>query len=323
MTQAKLGTLLVLVPLSPSEIKSLEAAFPRVIHVASTPFAPQLQDGERWPTEDEFAEADAMLLFTIPANLKSVKQTPNLKWIQAFSAGTDHLVTTDFYKSLDEAKSDVIVSNASGIHVRTIPEHVIGTVITLLHKLHLLTLIQHNEQRWAPAQTEFGGRFIREICTLKFGIIGYGHIGRETARLAKCFGASVVALTRSGKRDPEKGYIIEGTGDLDGSIPERFYSSEDAKQVDEFMNVCDVVVMTLPSTKATKGFMSERQFKAMKGNAIFVNIGRGDTVVTEDLMKALKADKSGNEAEDATGSLKIGGACLESVPSSIRVRFMS
>lgn len=49
----------------------------------------------------------------------------------------------------------------------------------------------------------------------------------------------------------------------------------------------------------------------MKGNALLVNIGRGDTVDTEVLIKALEGTLGDWEKEDATGSLRIGGASLE------------
>lgn len=57
--------------------------------------------------------------------------------------------------------------------------------------------------------------------------------------------------------------------------------------------------------------------KAMKGDAVFVNIGRGDTVDQEKLVEALQAEK-GDEEVGATGSLRIGGASLECVFSSDR-----
>lgn len=48
------------------------------------------------------------------------------------------------------------------------------------------------------------------------GLLGYGALGRETARLLKAHGMRVVAANTSGKRAPDEGYIIPGTGDKDG-----------------------------------------------------------------------------------------------------------
>jgi lactate dehydrogenase-like 2-hydroxyacid dehydrogenase len=64
----------------------------------------------------------------------------------------------------------------------TIGEHVLGTVIMLYHKLHTLNYLLRSEQRWVKAQTEFGGNYIRELNTLKVGILAYGHIGMSCSR---------------------------------------------------------------------------------------------------------------------------------------------
>jgi phosphoglycerate dehydrogenase-like enzyme len=78
-----------------------------------------------------------------------------------------------------------------------------------------------------------------------------------------------------------------------------------------FFSACDVVVNTLPDSEATRGFVGEKELKAMKGDAIFVNIGRGTTVVQEKLVEALKGVQAEGEEEGARGTLRIGGASLE------------
>lgn len=59
--------------------------------------------------------------------------------------------------------------------------------------------------------------------------------------------------------------------------------------------------------------MGAPEFKAMKGNAVFVNIGRGDTVDQAVMIEALKASRGENEPVDAIGGLRIGSASLEYV----------
>jgi phosphoglycerate dehydrogenase-like enzyme len=64
---------------------------------------------------------------------------------------------------------------------------------------------------------EVGGQqFVHELRGQTVGVLGYGHIGRESARLAHEFGANVIAATSDGVRKPQDGYIIPGIGDLDG-----------------------------------------------------------------------------------------------------------
>jgi phosphoglycerate dehydrogenase-like enzyme len=109
--------------------------------------------------------------------------------------------------------------------------------LALYHKLQEQIIPTQTEKRW-PSDKEVGGQmFIQELRTKTVGILGYGHvrlssfirwlmsqrlnamrlqIGRESARLAKAFGAKIIAANTSGKQKAEDGYIVPGTGDPDG-----------------------------------------------------------------------------------------------------------
>jgi lactate dehydrogenase-like 2-hydroxyacid dehydrogenase len=139
----------------------------------------------------------------------------------------------------------------------------------------------------------------------------YGHIGAETARMAHAFGSTIVALTRSGVRKNIGGYHVPHTGDLTGALPVAYYSSTDPASVASFLGRCDVVVNTLPSEQGTKDFIGRVELTAMKGDAVLVNIGRGDTVDTDALVEALGGKAVEGEASDAVGTLRIGGVSLE------------
>lgn len=108
--------------------------------------------------------------------------------------------------------------------------------------------------------------------------------------------------------------MLPGTGDHTGSLPSAWYSTDSESSTAEFFAQVDVVLVSLPSSPATFHFIGEKALKALKGNAIVVNIGRGDTVDQERLVEALGASALDGEAEDATGSLRIAGASLEFVP---------
>lgn len=74
-----------------------------------------------------------------------------------------------------------------------------------------------------------------------------------------------------------------------------------------------MVVNTLPDSEATQGFVGRDELKAMKGDALYVNIGRGTTTDQDALVEALEAMAKDGEDEGATGTLRIGGASLECV----------
>lgn len=203
----------------------------------------------------------------------------------------------------------------------------------LTHKLNYLCYTMHVEQRWVPHK-ELGGQFIRDLPDLSVGIIGYGHIGvypellrsdsrdpadaepsasagRETARLFHSCGSKIFALTRTGLPTPESGYIIPHTGDPSGSLPAQYFSTSSRSSTLSFFSACDVVVNTLPDSEHTRKFVAEEELKAMKGDAIYVNIGRGTTTDQDKLVEALQAPAAQGEELSATGSLRIGGASLE------------
>lgn len=107
--------------------------------------------------------------------------------------------------------------------------------------------------------------------------------------------------------------MLANAGDPDGSIPSAWYSTADRTSTLEFLAQCDVVVNVLPDSTATRGFIGREELKAMKGNAIYVNVGRGTTTDQEALIKALQSQKEDREEDSASGSLRIGAAALECV----------
>lgn len=84
-----------------------------------------------------------------------------------------------------------------------------------------------------------------------------------------------------------------------------------------FYSSCDVVVNTLPSSKATVGFVDEAAFRSMKDTAVFVNIGRGDTVDQDALVTALQAGsptaiyRRAPADETTSGAFQIGAASVD------------
>ncbi|GAA5925397.1 uncharacterized protein JCM15063_005014 [Sporobolomyces koalae] len=285
--------------LAPALVQELESTYDRVI----------LKLGGAEPSEQDLQDSDVILGLTIPKALERVEQVKNLKLYQAVSAGFSHITDTPFFQHLPD-DSPLMFANSSGIHVSTIGEHCLATVLMLYHKLHSLTVTLRTEQRWVPSN-ELGGNFIRELSTLTVGIIGYGHIGRETARLFHAAGSDILALNRTGSASPESGYILPNTGDSDGSIPSKYFSTSHKSSILEFFSACDVVINTLPDSEYTKNFVGIDELKAMKGDGVYVNIGRGTTTDQDALVTALQAKKAGDEADDATGTLRIGGASLD------------
>jgi phosphoglycerate dehydrogenase-like enzyme len=94
----------------------------------------------------------------------------------------------------------------------------------------------------------------------------------------------VLALRRSAGPS-ERGYAVENTGDPEGAIPERFYP---ASELHAMLEDSDYVVVALPLTPATRGFIGEGELRAMKPSGYLVNIARGPIVDEGALVQALR-----------------------------------
>ncbi|MDQ0218791.1 D-2-hydroxyacid dehydrogenase [Peribacillus cavernae] len=211
------------------------------------------KDPEIWQDHVEDAEIIAGWKKGIEERL--AKNT-SLRWIQTWSAGIDNLPQ----KELESR--NILISSANGVHAFPISETIFGLMLAFTRKIH--TYIRNQSSRtWHHANMNL------EIHQKTIGIIGVGAIGRETARIAKAFGMKVLGVRHSGR--PEE-YVDE------------MYTSEEMHSI---LPRCDYVVVTLPLTKETHHLFGAEEFKLMKPNTFFINIGRGETVVEEDLIKAL------------------------------------
>lgn len=135
------------------------------------------------------------------------------------------------------------------------------------------------------------------------GILGYGAIGRNCAKIAKAMGMEIYAYTHSPRSTPESradtsGYSVPGTGDPDGSIPSKWFSGS----VDDFLaQDLDIVVIAIPLNDNTRGLIGPRQFEIMSKTRTFVsNVARGPIIDTAALIEALEKGLIQGAALDVT-----------------------
>ncbi|KAM0792727.1 hypothetical protein ACM66B_002505 [Microbotryomycetes sp. NB124-2] len=266
------------------------------------------------PPEDVLNETEILLTFNLPANLCNVTQTPKLKLIQLVGSGSTQVTASDYWKTVGP-DHNITLCNSAGIHQNPIGEHVILTALALLHKLQVVTRFTSGERRW-PTPTELGpssgGLFISEMRGRTIGVLGYGHIGREVARLANAFGARVIACTRSGKKAPLES-LYESMGDPSGDIPSQWFSSTNSSATDAFLRECDILVNLLPSAPENVNFVDRRRLELMKNSSFLINVGRGDTIDQDALVEALRAGAEHDYAlaEADTAELRLAGAALD------------
>lgn len=214
-------------------------------------------------------------------------QAPNLRWIQFHFAGVDHAWEAPILQ-----REGLIVTSMSGASATQVAEYIVMMILALGH--HLPEMIEHQKRTlWSKDRWE---RFNpREIRNATIGIIGYGSIGRQLARLLYAFGARTLATKRDGMNPRDEGYTIAGFGDPEGDYAHRIYPAGALKSM---ARESDFLVNTLPLTPATRGLVGADVFSVMKDNAYLIDVSRGGVVNHSSLIAALKDKKIAGAALD-------------------------
>ena len=186
-----------------------------------------------------------------------------LRWLQAPQAAPP---AGWYYPEL--IAHPVVVTNFREIYNDHIGAHIMAFVLAFARGLHQYLPRQLNRE-WRPAPVDTSVIHLPEATAL---IVGVGGIGAEAARLAAAFGMRVLGVDARRRDTPPGVAALYGDDALDSLLPR-----------------ADFVILTVPHTPATEGFMTRARFQLMKRTAFFINIGRGMTTRLDDLVAALKA----------------------------------
>jgi len=183
-----------------------------------------------------------------------------LRWIQAPAAAP---YIGYYHQALIE--SPVVVTNLRGIFNDHLATHIMSFVLAFARGLH--AYIPRQLQRdWRPGVAPI---HLPDSTAL---IIGVGGAGGETARMCAAFGMKVLGLDGRVTQAPPAVSELHPPSELHRLLPR-----------------ADFVIMTIPQTPQTKDMMAAPQFRLMKRTAYLINIGRGGTVVLDDLAKAIQS----------------------------------
>ncbi|EOI00164.1 D-isomer specific 2-hydroxyacid dehydrogenase [Enterococcus haemoperoxidus ATCC BAA-382] len=183
--------------------------------------------------------------------------TSRLAWVQSISAGVD---TYDLERF---AEKGILLSNASGIHSISISEHVLGVLLAEFRGIRTSIINQANKQ-WTRDNVSY-----RQLSMQKMLIVGTGHIGQQLAVFAQGLGIQTYGVNTSG-------HVTNG-----------FIECYSHKNMSRIVKEMDIVVNILPLTDDTYQMYNERMFLAMKPGTVFINVGRGPSINTNDLVQAL------------------------------------
>ncbi len=249
--------------------------------------SPRLHVERHFPDVPDAVWAETEVLYTV-RNFPRPEAVPRLRWIQAHFAGIGSASSQPIFQA-----EDVEITSGSGVHSVQMSEYTLAMMLAFHYKLPRM-FADKNKAVWPEKQYQIYRP--HSLRGLTLGIVGYGTIGRELARMVNALGMTVLATKRDLKHTEEVDeYRIEGTGDPTGEIPERIYPPE---AVATMARDCDFLVVIAPLTDETRHMINEDVFEAMPEHAILVNIARGAVVDEAALINALAAEKIGGAALD-------------------------
>ncbi len=216
-------------------------------------------------TREGFAEADVLL--SMHFNDAWYEHLEEIEWLQALYAGVDHLELDRF------RQAGVVVTNVSGIHAVPIAQQVVGYM--LMFERELIGAV-HRQRRHAWERVGGG-----ELGDKTLGVIGLGAIGSQVAQYASEFDMTVIGT----RGDPTAGH----------PIAEAVYGPEETEEV---LARADYLVIACPLTEQTRALIDADAIEVLSSSAIVINIARGEIVVEDDLVTALKQGRLGGAALD-------------------------
>ena len=206
------------------------------------------------------ARAEALIGWNLRRELPAgaLEQAPELRFVQLLSAGAD---SVDF-STIPER---LTLAGNVGAYARPMAEHVMAMTLALAKRLpqRHAALARGEFNQSDPLLTLDGA-----VCA----ILGFGGIGTATAALMRAFGARIHALNTSGRTSEPVDFV--------GTLAD----------LDQVLAAADVVVISLPLTRRTRGLIGARELSLMKPAAILVNVARGAIVDEQALYQHLLAN---------------------------------
>ncbi|MBP1948097.1 D-2-hydroxyacid dehydrogenase [Virgibacillus litoralis] len=210
--------------------------------------------------KQHLAKAEILLTYGEDLTTDLISKAEKLKWIMVISAGMDQMP----FEAIHE--KGILVTNAKGIHKHPMAEYAIFSLLQVYRQGK--QLIQNEAQnKWDRSVR------MNEITGKTMLIAGTGAIGQEVARLAKAFQMKTYGISRSGKRVEYFDYNLVN------------------ESMVEVLPEADFIVSVLPSTSETKDFFTFEHFQMMPYHAVFLNMGRGDAVRGDDILKAVREEE--------------------------------
>ena len=219
--------------------------------------------GSTTPDEvkDRIQNAEFILTNKVQLNSSNLEGAKKLKFIGLTATGADN-IDLNYAK-----KKNIRVCNIRAYCTQSVVEHVFGALLSLTHNLRSYSQLVDGGD-WQKSDDFCLLRYpIKELSSMKLGVVGYGELGRNVAKMGKAFGMSVIINTRS---------------------KNEFNCEEEHVTFKRLMEESDVVSLHCPLTIETKNLIGIEEVKMMKPSSILINTARGGLIDSDALLFALK-----------------------------------
>jgi len=195
-----------------------------------------------------------------------LKKMQRLRMIQSPIAGVDNL-------PWEELPEHVLVCANTGANAENVAEHVWAFILAQCRNLHTyISELRRGIFDNSPRISFLSGKIL--------GVVGMGSIGRRVAEVGKAFHMKVYGVTKSGKSEMSVDFL---------GGPE---------SLEYVLGQSDVLVLSAPLTKTTRGMIDLRRLNMMKKNCVLVNVGRAGLISREDLLRFLEDNPEFRVATD-------------------------
>ncbi|HUL31246.1 MAG TPA: D-2-hydroxyacid dehydrogenase [Thermodesulfobacteriota bacterium] len=206
------------------------------------------------------------ILLTVRISDALLKKASKLQWVHTITTGVDYLINQP------SLRKDVLISCSRGIHVPQMSE--IALLFMLALNRNLPQFIRNQDKKvWERWPTKL-------LYRKKVGILGIGAIGEEIARKCKAFGMTVFGVDVM-RRNVDAVDYFYGPEDLPTVVPE-----------------VDYFIIVVPNIPQTRRLIGAEVLSSLKPSAFLINIGRGEVVDEEALIRLLKTGKIAGAALD-------------------------
>lgn len=190
-----------------------------------------------------------------------IEKFKKLKMVQATSVGLERL-PTEYME-----KHDILYYNAKGVYSIPMAEWVVLSILEIYKNAHGFFRKQQ-EKKWEK------DRSLLELTDKKVCVIGYGDVGRETAKRLTAFGTEITAVNRS--RIKENGIVSRW-------LP--------LNEIDKALSDADIIILSIALTNDTENLLNEKRIMSIKRESILVNVSRGRIIDQKALVRGVQENQ--------------------------------